>query len=107
MITIKHRFSGVTLCEFDVETVKLAVETAVKDGADLLIVIHDIKNSFIIAAGRAIQFRFGRDIVFVAMDALQAFNKIHYIHPFVSVYTYHLHICWAKKLLFLHHCQDF
>ena len=35
MITIKHRFSGTTLCEFDVETVKLAVETAVKDGADL------------------------------------------------------------------------
>ena len=26
MITIKHRFSGVTLCEFDVETVKHAAE---------------------------------------------------------------------------------
>ena len=35
MITIKHRFSGTTLFEFDVETVKLAVETAVKDGANL------------------------------------------------------------------------
>ena len=35
MISIKHRFSESTLCEFDVETVKLAVETAVKDGANL------------------------------------------------------------------------
>jgi len=40
VIAIKHRFSGATLCEFDVETVKDAVVKAVSDktnlrGADL------------------------------------------------------------------------
>ena len=35
MITIKHRFTGTTLCEFDLETVKAAVVKAVSDGADL------------------------------------------------------------------------
>ncbi len=35
MITIKHRFNGVTLCEFDVATVKQAVEKASKQKADL------------------------------------------------------------------------
>ena len=37
MITIKHRFSGVTLCEFDVETIKQAAEKGKSnlDGADL------------------------------------------------------------------------
>ena len=35
MISIKQRFSESTLCEFDVETVKLAVEMAVKDAANL------------------------------------------------------------------------
>ncbi len=35
MIAIKHRYTDVTLCEFDVETVKQAAEKAVKDGANL------------------------------------------------------------------------
>ena len=35
MITIKSRFTGTTLCEFDVETVKAAVVKAVSSGADL------------------------------------------------------------------------
>lgn len=37
MITIKHRFSGTTLCEFDVETIKEAAENGKADlgGADL------------------------------------------------------------------------
>ena len=35
MITIKHRFTETTLCEFDVETVKAAVVKAVSSGADL------------------------------------------------------------------------
>ena len=37
MITIKHRFSGTTLCEFDVETVKHAAEKGKSNlrGADL------------------------------------------------------------------------
>ena len=37
MITIKHRFSGTTLCEFDVETIKEAAEKGKSnlDGANL------------------------------------------------------------------------
>ena len=35
MISIKHRFSGATLCEFDVETVKEAVLLAIKKCSDL------------------------------------------------------------------------
>ena len=35
MITIKHRFTETTLCEFDVETVKAAVVKAVSSGANL------------------------------------------------------------------------
>ena len=35
MIAIKHRFTNTTLCEFDVATVKEAVQKAVKTGADL------------------------------------------------------------------------
>ena len=35
MIAIKHRFSGTTLCEFDVKTVKEAVIEAVASGANL------------------------------------------------------------------------
>ena len=35
MISIKHRFTGVTLCEFDVETVKEAVLLGIKAGSDL------------------------------------------------------------------------
>ena len=35
MISIKHRFSGATLCEFDVETVKEAVLLAIKKCSNL------------------------------------------------------------------------
>lgn len=35
MIQIKHRFSGATLCEFDVATLKEAVVKAVSAGANL------------------------------------------------------------------------
>ena len=35
MIPIKHRFTGATLCEFDVETVRDAVVKAVADNANL------------------------------------------------------------------------
>ena len=35
MISINHRFSGSTLCEFDVETVRQAVEKAVAEKANL------------------------------------------------------------------------
>ena len=35
MIAIKHRFTGVVLCEFDVQTMREAVIKAVKSGADL------------------------------------------------------------------------
>ncbi len=35
MITIKHRFSGITLCEFDVPTLKDAVVKAVADKSNL------------------------------------------------------------------------
>ena len=35
MISIKHRFTGATLCEFDVETVRDAVVKAVADNANL------------------------------------------------------------------------
>ena len=35
MIAIKHRFTGVVLCEFDVQTMREAVIKAVKSGASL------------------------------------------------------------------------
>jgi len=35
MITLKHRFTNTTLCEFDVETIKQALELGLKSNANL------------------------------------------------------------------------
>jgi uncharacterized protein YjbI with pentapeptide repeats len=35
MITFKHRFTNTTLYEFDVETIKQALELGIKSNADL------------------------------------------------------------------------